>query len=444
MSRRSRRKQISKEPVIAEIESMTHEGRGVTHVDGKAVFVDDALKGETVEFQYTGTHRNYDEARLLKVIKASDKRIEPGCQHFGVCGGCRLQHIDANEQLQLKQDVLIDNFKRLGQVDVENILPPLMSPEWGYRRKARLGVRYVNKKEKMLIGFRERASRYLADIEVCKVLHPSVGEHLVDLAQLVQQLSHYDQWPQIEVAVGDNATALVFRHLQPITDDDKEKLISFAKKHNFHIYLQSKGPDTVYALYPEDAQLYYQLEDYDLKLNFLPTDFTQVNQEINPKMVAQALRLLDLQKTDRVLELFCGLGNFTLPMAKAVSEVVAVEGDAGLIERARANATLNKIDNVEYHVANLMEEVADFPWIHKQSYDKVLLDPPRSGAKEILPYVAKTGASKIVYVSCHPGTLARDAGELVNQYGYKLITAGVMDMFPHTAHVESIALFEKI
>lgn len=441
---RKKRKQISKEPVVAEIESMTHEGRGVTHINGKAVFVDDALPGETVEFEYTGIHRSYDEARLLKVLKVSAKRIEPGCPHFGVCGGCRLQHIDASEQLRLKQNVLLDNFKHLGHVETGNVLPPLMSPEWGYRRKARLGVRYVNKKGKMLIGFRERESRYLADLQTCKVLHSSVGEHLIELAQLIHQLSHFEHWPQIEVAVGDNATALVFRHLEPVTDNDKDKLVDFAKKHNFHVYLQSKGPDTIFSLYPDDAQLYYKLEDYGLKLNFLPTDFTQVNQDINPKMVAQALGLLDLQKTDRVLELFCGLGNFTLPIAKIAREVVAVEGDAGLIERARANAVLNNIDNVEYYVANLMEEVTGAPWIHKQTYDKVLLDPPRSGAKEILPYVAKTGAGKIVYVSCHPATLARDADELVNQYGYKLITAGVMDMFPHTAHVESIALFEKI
>ncbi|MCW9025578.1 MAG: 23S rRNA (uracil(1939)-C(5))-methyltransferase RlmD [Gammaproteobacteria bacterium] len=441
--RKNKPKLIESEPVIATVESMTHEGLGVVHVDGKTVFINDVLPGEKVEFTCVRSHRNYDEASLNNVIEASPHRIEPGCPHFGLCGGCVLQHVSASEQLKLKETILLDNFRHIGQVEPEVVLPPLTGPEWGYRRKARLGVRYVNKKERVLVGFRERSSRYLADIQTCKVLHPSVGEDLTELASIIRELSIYTRIPQVEVAVGDNATALVIRHLEPLTEEDRQKLTGYARQHGYQMYLQPKGPDTVNLLYPDQAELFYRIEDYDLTLNFLPSDFTQVNQDINSAMIGRALELLNLDTNDRVLELFCGLGNFTLPIAKAAKQVVAVEGEIGLIQRAKDNADLNQVTNVEYHVANLMEDITGLPWTRKQHYDKVFLDPPRSGAKEILPFVAKTGASVIVYVSCHPATLARDAGELVNNYGYKLKAAGVMDMFPHTAHVESIALFEK-
>lgn len=444
---RKRSKKPDPTPVQATIESLTHEGKGVAHIEGKTVFVDDALAGETVEFIYTRKKRDFDEARLHKIITPSPHRVEPACAHFGVCGGCRLQHLDAAEQLKAKQSVLLDNLERVGKVEAETILPPLSGSNWGYRRKARLGVRYVHKKGRVLVGFRERGSSFLAELDSCKVLHPAVGEKLTALGEVIRKLSVYKQIPQIEVAVADNSTALIFRNLEPFSDEDKSKLSKFGQDHNFQIYLQPKGPDTVALLSPESAQnqagLYYKLSDYDLKIQFKPSDFTQVNHDINPKMVSLALELLQLNKEDTVLELFCGLGNFTLPMARQAKQIVGVEGDVGLIERARDNAKANDIDNVEYHVANLMENMDDMPWLKKDHYSKILLDPPRSGAKEALPYIAAIGAARIVYVSCHPGTLARDAGALVNEYGYRLRAAGVMDMFPHTAHVESIALFEK-
>jgi len=448
---RKRSKKPDPTPVQATIESLTHEGRGVARIEGKTVFIDDALAGEVVEFIYTRKKRDFDEGRLHRIITPSEHRVEPGCAHFGICGGCRLQHLEAAEQLRVKENVLLDNLKRVGKVEAETILPPLSGGSWGYRRKARLGVRYVHKKERVLVGFRERGSSFLAELDSCRVLHPSVGEKLVLLGEVIRKLSIYRQIPQIEVAVADNTAALIFRNLEELTEEDKKTLIEFGKGHNFQIYLQPKGPDTVARLSAESnsnseqdqAGLYYELRDYDLKVQFEPADFTQVNHDINTKMVKRALELLQLDRDDTVLELFCGLGNFTLPMARLAKQIIAVEGDAGLILRARENAVANGIDNVEYHVANLMENLDNMPWLKKDTYSKVLLDPPRSGAKEALPYIAASGARRIVYVSCHPGTLARDAGELVHEYGYNLRAAGVMDMFPHTAHVESIALFEK-
>ena len=442
---RRRSKKPDPTPVQADIESLTHEGKGVAHIEGKTVFIDDALAGERVEFIYTRKKRDFDEARLHQIITPSEHRVEPACAHFGICGGCRLQHLDAAEQLKMKENVLLDNLKRVGKVEAEKILPPLSGHNWGYRRKARLGVRYVHRKERVLVGFRERGSSFLAELDSCKVLHPSVGEKLAELGEVIRKLSIYRQIPQIEVAVADNTAALIFRHLEPLSDEDKTVLIEFGQTHHFEIYLQPKGPDTVSLLSPVSMQagLYYELRDHDLKVQFQPADFTQVNHDINPKMVNRALELLQLNDTDTVLELFCGLGNFTLPMARQAKRIVGIEGDAGLIQRARENALANGIDNVEYHVANLMDDLHNMPWLKKDTYSKILLDPPRSGAKEALPHIAATGAQAIVYVSCHPGTLARDAGELVNEYGYHLRAAGVMDMFPHTAHVESIALFEK-
>ncbi len=449
MSRQQRYKKPDPTPVQATIESLTHEGKGVARVDGKTVFVDDALAGEVVEFVYTRQKRDFDEGRLHRIIRSSEQRVEPACAHFGICGGCRLQHLDTNEQLRVKQNVLLDNLRRVGKVEAETILLPLSGSQWGYRRKARLGVRYVHKKKRVLVGFRERGSSFLAELDSCKILHPSVGEKLTSLGEVIRTLSIYRQIPQIEVAVADNTAGLIFRHLEALTEADKNILSEFGKTHNFQIYLQPKGPDTISLLSSESETeqdkrgLYYELCDQQLKIHFEPADFTQVNHDINTKMLKRTLELLQLDKNDILLELFCGLGNFTLPMAQQAKQIIAVEGDAGLILRARENAIANGIDNVEYHVANLMENLDNLPWLKKGTYNKVLLDPPRSGAKEALPYIAATGAARIVYVSCHPGTLARDAGELVHEYGYRLRAAGVMDMFPHTAHVESIALFEK-
>ena len=436
------KKKLSTELVTTTIESMTHEGKGVSHIDGKTVFIHGVLAGEEVRFQYTRSHRRYDEGKAIEILKPSPHRVEPKCQHFGLCGGCSLQHLEPAEQIKNKQQVLLDNLQRIGKVTAEEILPPLTGPIWGYRRKARLGVKHVRKKEKVLVGFREKGSGLLAELERCEVLHPSVGPYLVQLADLVRSLSCYERIPQIEVAVSDEHTALVFRHLDELTDEDRQKLTDFARQYDLYIYLQSGGPDTITPLWPADPRLVYRLDEYDVNVAFEPSDFVQVNTEINHKMIKLALDMLDLQKDDRVLELFCGVGNFSFALARQVAQVTSVEGEKVLVERARDNAALNKIDNVEFHVADLFEVDPQTPWL-KQPYTKILLDPARTGADAILPQLAKMKVPCIVYVSCNPATLARDAGILCNEYGYKLKKAGVMDMFPHTAHVESIALFER-
>ena len=441
MSRR--KKKLPAEPQRATVESLTHDGRGVARIGDKTVFIDGALPHEEVMFRYSRVRSNYDEGTVLEVLTASPHRVTPACEFFAVCGGCSLQHLEPAEQIRLKQSMLLENLTRIGKVQADEILPPLTGPIWAYRQKARLGVRYVHKKERVLVGFREKHSAFLADMHSCRILNPLIGERLDDLSSMIRQLSCYKQIAQIEVAIGDEAVALIFRNLVELTDEDKQVLAEFGQRHEFQIYLQPKGPDTVTLLWPETASLSYRIPQYDVSLAFRPNDFTQVNTAINQAMVTQALDLLDPQPTDQVLELFCGLGNFSLPLARQVKQLVAVEGDAALIERARENAERNAIHNVEYHVANLMEDVAGLPWLRKRSYDKILLDPPRSGAVEVIPVIAGLKPSRIVYVSCNPATLARDAGVLVNEYGYKLVKAGVMDMFPHTAHVESIALFIK-
>ena len=440
MSRR--KKKLPTEPVTTTIESVTHEGKGVSHIDGKTVFIHGVLTGEEVRFQYTRYHRRYDEGKVVEILKPSPFRVEPKCKHFGLCGGCSLMHLDPAEQINNKQQVLLDNLQRIGKVSAEQILPPLTGPIWGYRRKARLGAKHVRKKEKMLVGFREKGSGLLAELERCEVLHPSVGPYLRQLADLVRSLSCYERIPQIEVAVSDEHTALVFRHLEELTDEDKAKLTDYAKQHDLYLYLQAAGPDSITPLWPSAPELLYRLDEYDVNIAFEPSDFVQVNREINHKMIKLALELLDLQEHDRVLELFCGVGNFSFALARNAAHVTAVEGDKVLVDRARCNARRNKLDNVEFHVADLFEVDPQTPWL-KQPYTRILLDPARTGADAILPHLAKMKVPRIVYVSCNPATLARDAGILCNEYGYKLKKAGVMDMFPHTAHVESIALFER-
>lgn len=437
-----RRKQKPLQEHEAVVESLSHDGKGICRVDGKTIFVTGALAGERVRFSFRPHKKSYDEGNLIEVLEASPDRIEPKCAHYGVCGGCSFMHLSSEKQIEEKQKVLIDGLKHIGKVDGYEVLPPLTTDPWGYRRKARLGVKFVYKKEKVLVGFRERGAPYLAELNQCEVLHPDAGMRLTSFATVIHSLSCYDKIAQIEVAIADDVSAFVFRNLVELTDDDKEKLIRFAKEESIAIYLQPKGPDTVTPLYPENPRLQYTLSDYDVTLDFQPTDFTQVNQDINPKMIKLALELLDLNENDRVLELFCGLGNFTLPMARTAKHITGVEGDAELIARANKNAEQNNISNTDLHVANLMEDVSECSWL-KGDYDKLLLDPPRSGAKEMMPYLAKMNIKHIVYVSCNPSTLARDAGTLVNEMGYTLVKAGIMDMFPHTAHVESIALFIK-
>lgn len=444
MSRRNL-KVMPTEPGRAQVESLDHDGRGVAHVDGKAVFIEGTLPGEEVLFRYVTQRKRFDEGVVSEIITASPHRVEPRCPHFGVCGGCSLQHMAPEAQIQSKQRLLLDNLWHIGRVKPETILEPLTGPAWGYRRKARMGAKYVEKKASMLVGFREKRSGFLADLRRCEVLHPSVGEHINDLRVLIEGMHARDRIPQVEVAVSDSITALVFRHLVPLQADDLARLRAFGEHHGIHIYLQPQGPDSMYLLWPElpveQTRLTYRLDVYDVELTFRPTDFTQVNFDINRKMIDHALGLLDPQPQDRVLDLFCGLGNFTLPLARRAGQVVGVEGDALLVQRARENAEFNKLDNVEFHAANLTLEPHAQPW-YGRGFDKILLDPPRTGALEIVRHLPAFNAPRIVYVSCNPATLARDAQALA-EAGYVLRKAGAMDMFPHTTHVESIALFEK-
>jgi 23S rRNA (uracil1939-C5)-methyltransferase len=423
------------------VESLGHDGRGVAHPGGKAVFIDGALPGETVAIDYLATHRTYDEARVSTVHAPSPYRVEPRCAHFGVCGGCSLQHLEAGEQILAKQQVLLDNLKRIGRVMPDEVLPPLRGPVWGYRGKARLGVKDVIKKGRVLVGFREKHASYVADLRRCEVLHPSVGERIPAIADLISGLKARSRIPQVEVAASDNVTALVFRHLDALGEADLESLKAFARDQDFHVYLQPGGPDSVRPLWPEDSMLSYALPAQGIELDFRPTDFTQINSALNRQMVERVLQLLEPEGSHRVLDLFCGLGNFTLPLARHAGEVVGIEGDAGLVARARHNAARNGIANAAFHVADLSMSRIEARWAG-ETYQRILLDPPRNGAAAALDIVGNIRPARVVYVSCHPGSLARDAARLVEEFGYRLLAAGVMDMFPHTAHVESIALFE--
>ena len=442
MARRNRRRQ-PEGPFDAQIDDLAHDGRGVAHEDGKAIFIEDALPQEQVTYMRTGRRASHDEGRLQSVITPSPDRVEPECPHFGVCGGCRLQHFSADGQISFKQKQLLENLRRIGKVEPAEVLPALTGPAYGYRRRARLGAKHVPKKGGVLVGFRERSAPYIAQIESCAVLHPKVGEKITALADMIGGLSIHSQLPQIEVAVGDNATALVLRVLKEPTGADLQAIEAFGQAHDFYFYLQRGGPDTIMPLRPDTPELWYALEDHDVRLHFLPLDFVQINGDINKAMVSQALHLLDLQPEDQVLELFAGLGNFSLPLARQAKRVISIEGEATLIDRLKDNAHRNGIENIDAHVGDLFQDDAgEGGWI-KASFNKLLIDPPRSGAKEILPRVAAKNPERIVYVSCHPGTLARDAGMLVHEQGYHLQSVGVMDMFPHTHHVESMAVFVK-
>jgi 23S rRNA (uracil1939-C5)-methyltransferase len=442
MSRRQRRPRLPEPVADIAIESLAHDGRGVAHLDGKTIFIEGALPDEHVAIDYLATHRKFDEARVTVIHQASTDRVEPRCPHFGVCGGCSLQHLEAGAQIRAKQQVLLDNLKHIGGVQPEAVLEPLTGPVWGYRSKARLGVKDVIKKGRVLVGFRERRGGYIADLSRCEVMHPSVGDCLGELAGLIASLDARARIPQIEVAVSEKVTALVFRHLDPLGETDVARLSDYAQASGMHVYLQGGGPDSVQPLAPADSVLSYHLPEQQVEIRFLPHDFTQVNAVINRQMIERVLQMLELDARDRVLDLFCGLGNFTLPLARRAGGVTGVDGEAGLVSRARDNAALNRLENIEFHVADLATDQRDSRWAGG-NYNKVLLDPPRSGAAEVIDTLGNIAPGKIVYVSCHPGSLARDAGRLVHDKGYLLLAAGVMDMFPHTAHVESIALFAK-
>jgi len=438
-----KKRKLPEGSVKVTIESFTHDGRGVAHVDGKAVFIDEALPGEELEFIYTDSRKDYAEGKVETLLTQSADRGEAACPHFGRCGGCSFQHVKDNAQIQIKEALLIEQFKGIGKVDIPQIWEPLTGPHWGYRRKARMGVKYVAKKGRVLVGFRERRNPFLAEIESCKVMHPIVGEKLMDLSEMIGGLTVKDKIPQIEVAIGDDDCVLAFRVLEPPTDEDKERMRAFGHQHNISICLQSKGPDTIVPIEDEPEIIpTYALPDQNIEFKFKPAMFTQVNYEINKKMITRVIEALDLNKNDTVLDLFCGLGNFTLPMATKAGHVVGVEGDQPLVNHAKENAKLNELENVEFHVADLSKDVSNQAWA-KQKFNKVMLDPSRAGASEVLHNLKHWNPDQVMYVSCNPSTLARDAGILVNEMGYKLVKAGVMDMFPQTGHVESIALFEK-
>jgi 23S rRNA (uracil1939-C5)-methyltransferase len=426
---------------LLSIESLAHDGRGVARVDGKAVFVAGALPGERVMARQVKRHRRFDEAVAVEVLEPAAGRVAPRCVHFGTCGGCALQHLDEAHQLELKRAHVEEQLARIGRVAPGEWLAPLGGAAWAYRRRARLGVKWVAKKGRVLVGFRERATPYIAEIGSCAVLAPPVGELIAPLAALVEGLSIRDRLPQIEVAVGENATALVLRVLGPPAAADLAALRAFAAAHGVEFYLQPGGYDTVAPLDPPGTPLWYTLPDFDVELRFQPTDFVQVNAGINRQAVSLAVRLLDPAPGDAVLDLFCGLGNFTLPLARRAARVVGVEGDAGLVGRARDNAARNGIANAAFHAADLAQDPGAAPWA-VGPYQRVLLDPPRAGAAALLPMLGRLRPARMVYVSCHPASLARDAGELVHAHGFRLAAAGVMDMFPQTAHVESVAVFE--
>ncbi|SRR5579883_29169 len=430
--------------VTVDIDSLSHDGRGIGTLEGKRTFVHGALPSEKVTCQLTKKHSRYNEGDTLEVLNPAAERAKPACKHFGVCGGCSLQHMHADAQLLLKQNSLLEQLQHFGKVIPENIMPPLSGNPLHYRRKARLGVRFVRKKNKVLVGFREKSSNYLADLESCSVLVADVGLKLTQLAELIQSLSQFEQIPQIEVAVGDTETALIFRTLTTLPEDDKEKLRAFAKEHRMHFYLQPNPPEKIYKLWPDDhsEKISYSLSDYQLEMLFHPLDFIQINGEMNQLLLKKALELLQPEASDHILDLFCGLGNFTLPLARFAEHVTGVEGSQEMVTRAKENAIHNNINNVDFYAANLAEPNSAAPWL-KKTYHKILLDPPRTGAKEILDLLPALSAKTIVYVSCNPATLARDAQELVYTHKYQLKTVGVVNMFPHTSHIEAIALFEK-
>jgi 23S rRNA (uracil1939-C5)-methyltransferase len=446
------RNRIDQTPFPLDIVGLSHDGRGVARrageggQPGKAIFVAGALLGERVMAKQTAKSRHFDEATTVEVLTASADRVTPHCPHFGTCGGCVLQHMAEDKQILAKQEVLLDNLQRIGHVEAQTLLPPLTDAAWGYRRKGRLSVRRVDKKDKTLVGFREADPRFVADLSVCYTVIPEIGEKLAEISALVDGLDARSDIPQIEFIAGDATSefcgvALVFRHLQPLGEPDRERLIAFARAHAFAIFLQPGGIDSVQPLWPQAPELAFRLPEWDIEFGFRPLDFIQVNAGLNRKMIARTLELLDVRSEDRVLDLFCGLGNFTLPLARIAREVVGVEGEAGLVARARENAERNGFANAQFYSADLAQDLSGHAWM-RAGFDKLLLDPPRSGADGVLKQLPLKGLQRIVYVSCHPGSLARDAGYLVNERGWKMKAAGVMDMFPHTAHVESIAVFE--
>ncbi|MFA7351489.1 MAG: 23S rRNA (uracil(1939)-C(5))-methyltransferase RlmD [Methylotenera sp.] len=453
-------------PILnATIESLDQEGRGVAHIEGKTIFIDGALPNEKVTFQSIRIKPSYEVANVVEVLKQSNQRVTPKCPHFGLCGGCKLQHLDFAAQVAAKQRLLENDLWHIGKVKAENMLPPLYGPTWGYRHKARLSVKYVEKKQRVLVGFNEKATRYVAVMDSCEVLVPEVSALIAPLQAMIVQLSIRDKLPQIELAVGEANSinerepvegnvkpviVLIFRIMAALTPEDEALLKAFADDHAVQIWTQTKGPDTIKPFYPLDgAQLQYSLPEFGLTYPFKPNEFTQVNPQINQVMIRRAMQLLAPQADENIADFFCGIGNFTLPIARSGAQVLGLEGLANLVDRANESAQLNDIRHVKFGVADLFKMTPE-ALTNLGVFDKWLVDPPRDGAFELIKSLDANNSDhnnnprRIVYVSCNPATLARDAGVLVNEKGYILKAAGVINMFPHTAHVESIALFERV
>ncbi|HKC17686.1 MAG TPA: 23S rRNA (uracil(1939)-C(5))-methyltransferase RlmD [Steroidobacteraceae bacterium] len=424
---------------VGRVEALNHHGEGVVR-GGKTAFVSGALPGETVNFVRRRHHRQHDEAQLVAVLEPAAQRVAPRCAHFGVCGGCSLQHLDSDAQLQIKEQQLRDTLERVAHVTPHRWLAPLRGPQWQYRRRARLGARFVASRERSLVGFRERYSTHVAELRRCEVLAAPVDALIEPLGALLTGLSIRERVPQVEVAVGENAVVLVIRTLDPVNAADEQLLLEFERRHAVRICLQPGGLASVKPLREPAPQLEYTLPEHGVRLRFEPSDFIQINAELNHLLVGHVIELLELDARSQVLDLFCGLGNFTLPIARRAARVVGVEGEAALVARALGNAALNAIVNAEFFCADLAGAAsASAPWAHRR-YTHVLLDPPRVGARELLPLLARLGAKRVLYVSCHPGSLARDLQILVHELGFELLAAGVADMFPQTTHVESLAL----
>lgn len=427
-------------PFAIDIDNLSHEGRGVGRINGKTVFVTGALINEKVIARTVRRRRSFDEAVVEEVLEASPDRVEPKCRHAGVCGGCTLQHLSADKQIEHKESVLFEMLQHHAGIGPRERLPALRGPQWGYRRKARLGVKFVQKKGGALVGFREKFAPYIADIGACEVLHPSVGHRLGDLRHLINSLSISDRIPQIEVAVGDQTVGLVFRHLAPLSDEDLTLMAKFQQRTGIGIYLQPGAEHTMHALDHDTVELSYRVRGIEIK--FLPSDFTQINSDINRAMIELVMQQLEVHSGDRILDLFCGLGNFSLPLARNAGYVVGLEGSAELVRRADANATGNNIENCTFDVVDLADPSALLK-INMDGIDKLLLDPPRVGADKVVNELDFSAVQRIVYISCNPVTLARDCKDIVERHGFVLAAAGVLDMFPHTSHVESIAVFDR-
>lgn len=474
-TKRAKKRLSETPPITFTITGLSHDGRAVSHYGtaddhiaekmGKKIFISHALPQETVSVQLKSIKSSYEEGDTLAVItNPNPDRQTPPCPHFGVCGGCSLQHWQADAQIAFKQSVLAELLHHQANTTPDTWLPPLTADRLGYRTKARLGVRYVAKKDTALVGFRERASNFLADLQECAILDKRIGSQITALKALISSLDGRDHIAQLEIAMGETldtlpdsqkAVAGIVRHLEPLSDDDQQKLLDFFGQHHWQLYLQPKGQDSVHRIDDKDGRgssltvpptggLFYALPEFDVVFEFSPLDFTQVNLSVNRKMTKLACDLLDLQKGERVLDLFCGLGNFSLPMARLVGEtgfVIGVEGSPEMTERAKMNALANGIQHADFYAQDLTQDFSNESWVGE--VDALLIDPPRSGAMEVMAYLGKFNAKRIVYVSCNPATLARDTALLIAQ-GYRLTHAGVMDMFCHTSHVESIARFEKV